>query len=543
MVRVGARIRLSAEEKDATRGLERVAAAARNTTSAVNRIGRGAAVAVGAVMGLNTAEAALRTTVRLLTDSVREYAKTDERLSAQLAGTAEMVTGFRQALGEAVIGGEEGQHTLGLLQQTIDGLTNAVRDNQTAIREMVQGALVGMIRTAEIAVRVVGGLGHAKDVLRLAVAGATVVLVELAAALSQGVTLAMTGATAAAASLARALESVFGGLAEAALSARQFELAMTLDQAAGSMRRMRQGADAATVSLVEQTSAIRDMRDAARGMLGDTIESTLASMVERDARIQDVAGAIGGLADALASGEGGWAVYASGAASAQAQVQQAGEAIVSMLEIMAEKEVSLAQWKRDEIARVDTEIKERRLADETARKESDRIEAERQMELARRVAEAQIEALRARQAAASDASSRMLDSLGRVADGDQSFIESTRQTLADELMLRARRYAVEAAALAFVPGQQGRAAGLGLAAVGMRIAAGQIRGGGGGGGGGGTSAESSGMVAPAMASSSTSTSNVSNTFNLGVVGDVRAASRMVADLNAQAARDGYQGRV
>ena len=109
--------------------------------------------------------------------------------------------------------------------------------------------------------------------------------------------------------------------------------------------------------------------------------------------------------------------------------------------------------------------------------------------------------------------------------------------IGQELIAKGQARLLEAAALFFVPGQQGAAVGL-TAAAGAMIAAGAALSKSGASGGGGSAVGAGVAPAPAVAQSVQRT-DVTVISNFGVVGDPREAARVVADSVRTATREGY----
>jgi hypothetical protein len=160
-----------------------------------------------------------------------------------------------------------------------------------------------------------------------------------------------------------------------------------------------------------------------------------------------------------------------------------------------------------------------------------------EIEAHQRAAAATKEAFDQRVAAAQDFTSAMSASFASVVSGQQSAMEAIRQFLGQELIARGTRYALEATALAFVPGLQGQAAGLGAAAAAMIAGGAALSGSGAGGAGGG--AASSGLASATPEPTQTITQSTTIQSNFGIVGDQRQAARLVADSVRTAQREGY----
>jgi hypothetical protein len=146
----------------------------------------------------------------------------------------------------------------------------------------------------------------------------------------------------------------------------------------------------------------------------------------------------------------------------------------------------------------------------------------------------------ARQKSAEAAISGVADEVAAVATGQKSLKAAALETVASVLSAKANAYLAEAAALAFVPGGQASAIGLGAAGIAMRVAAAAIgaAGGRGGGGGQGLTASGAGAAPIAAAAPVNRESTLNLTFNAGVVGEPRAAASLIADQVRFAMREG-----
>jgi len=133
----------------------------------------------------------------------------------------------------------------------------------------------------------------------------------------------------------------------------------------------------------------------------------------------------------------------------------------------------------------------------------------------------------------------MSSSFAAVVSGQQSALDAIKGFLGQELIARGTRYALEATALAFVPGLQGQAAGLGVAAAAMIAGGAALSGQAGGAGGGGGGAASSGLATATPEPTQTITQTTTIQSNFGIVGDQRQAARLVADSVRTAQREGY----
>ena len=143
----------------------------------------------------------------------------------------------------------------------------------------------------------------------------------------------------------------------------------------------------------------------------------------------------------------------------------------------------------------------------------------------------------ARVAAAQDYATAVGSVVQQVAGGQAKALDAIKALIGQELIAKGQARLLEAAALFFVPGQQGAAVGL-TAAAGAMIAAGAALSKSGAAGSGGSAVGAGVAPAPAVAQPVQRT-DVTVISNFGVVGDPREAARVVADSVRTATREGY----
>lgn len=143
----------------------------------------------------------------------------------------------------------------------------------------------------------------------------------------------------------------------------------------------------------------------------------------------------------------------------------------------------------------------------------------------------------ARVAAAQDYATAVGSVVQQVAGGQAKALDAIKALIGQELVAKGQARLLEAAALFFVPGQQGAAVGLTAAASAM-IAAGAALSKSGAAGSGGSAVGAGVAPAPAVAQPVQRT-DVTVISNFGVVGDPREAARVVADSVRTATREGY----
>ena len=258
-------------------------------------------VALG-MLGAQSATAALRTGMRQLSQSVRDYIATDERAGAQAAATSAAWRDMRAAIGEAIVGGDNATSVFGTLQGVADRLREAISRNQDTIQAFVREALARAVEAFARVVEVGGALIQTWTLVRGSaqlLAGA--IRGALIAALAQGAQ-AIAALRDVGASLAEGLGRLVEGLGTLAAAVGQRGLATQLQRGAEGLRAY--GA--------AQRDATEDMRQFARdGMLAaaQSIEegrqafaSAADMMSERQAEIDRITGGMRELAAGIREG-------------------------------------------------------------------------------------------------------------------------------------------------------------------------------------------------------------------------------------------------
>jgi len=200
-------------------------------------------------------------------------------------------------------------------------------------------------------------------------------------------------------------------------------------------------------------------------------------------------------------------------------------AIEAAAALRAKVEAGIEAYKTDQIEALQHKIDEAQKRDNAAAEQalanSEKIKA----------------AYDARVAAAQDYATAVGSVVQQVAGGQAKALDAIKALIGQELIAKGQARLLEAAALFFVPGQQGAAVGLTAAASAM-IAAGAALSKSGASGGGGSAVGAGVAPAPAVAQSVQRT-DVTVISNFGVVGDPREAARVVADSVRTATREGY----
>jgi len=532
---VGARIKFDADSRDAVRAMSRLERAAEGTRQSLGRIGDVAGGAALGVAGLGTVEEALTRVVDGLTESVRAYAAADSDVGEQVAGTAEQFRGLQESIGAAVIGGENANLIFGATQQIIGELSRIVADNETAIRSLTINAFAGFLDVTVAGVRFVNGLVDVFEVAKLATKGLALGVTELGIALANGLLIPVEAAS-------LAIANMVSDLTDALRTAHQVAVGLGRDGMAGQLEGVivrldsfGEGARRFSNSTAQMRSELIDTRDELREGFARDVEDTVARIDRRSQAVDDFASSIGGIADAIRDASTVFPVF-------RAQVESTGESTAAEVEqITASMQdlIALADTLRTFGADVRTSSLDRLKAENAIEQQGQQKLLDAEIEAQQRAADKIKAAYNARVEAAQDFTAAMSSSFAAVVSGQQSALDAIKGFLGQELIARGTRYALEATALAFVPGLQGQAAGLGVAAAAMIAGGAALSGQAGGAGGGGGGAASSGLATATPEPAQTITQTTTIQSNFGIVGDQRQAARLVADSVRTAQREGY----
>jgi len=532
---VGAKIKFDADSRDAVRAMGRLERAAEGTRQSLGRIGDVAGGAALGVAGLGTVEEALTRIVDGLTESVRAYAAADSDVGEQVAGTAEQFRGLQESIGAAVIGGENANLIFGATQQIIGELSRIVADNETAIRSLTINAFAGFLDVTVAGVRFVNGLVDVFAVAKLATTGLALGVTELGIALANGLLIPVEAAS-------LAIANMVSDLTDALRTAHQVAVGLGRDGIAGELEGVivrldsfGEGARRFSNSTAQMRSELIDTRDELREGFARDVEDTVAGIDRRSQAVDDFAASIGGIADAIRDASTVFPVFRS-------QVESTGESTEAEVErITASMQdlITLADTLRTFGADVRTGTFDRIKAENAIEQQGQQKLLDAEIEAQQRAADKIKAAFNARVEAAQDFTSAMSSSFAAVVSGQQSALDAIKGFLGQELIARGTRYALEATALAFVPGLQGQAAGLGVAAAAMIAGGAALSGQAGGAGGGGGGAASSGLATATPEPTQTITQTTTIQSNFGIVGDQRQAARLVADSVRTAQREGY----
>ena len=126
-------------------GLEAVAREARQAGNAFRQVGVAAGGAVAGLVSMELAKRALAGAVRGVTASIRAFAETNEEAQAGLDNLNSSLEDLKVAFGEAIIGGDNASATIGVLSERLDVLTGFVEDNSDDIGDLARVSLQTLI--------------------------------------------------------------------------------------------------------------------------------------------------------------------------------------------------------------------------------------------------------------------------------------------------------------------------------------------------------------------------------------------------------------
>jgi hypothetical protein len=553
---VGARIKFDADSRDAERALDRMRDGVDDATGALRKMAQETHDAAAqterafeqsedSVREYSRAVRAAEFAQQKAIDSVKEWVGGFITIQGVIASTRVLVEGIRQsfealaesnaetaarlelaglelqnvrrALGEAVIGGEQADVVLSRFAATMRDVADAADESSDGVGFLGE-RLGGLAVAFDGAVRAGGALGEVLD-FTTSLGG-----------------LLDTRAGEVANSVFNLGQAFSGPVGFTVAASEALQILNRLGAPAGDIAQVEDRIDELT-----QTTAVAGpvMSGFFDRMTRGSLEA-IPVVNELLARVERITGLdfAGGEEDerepdqSPSSGQGEQELT-------EAQRIQQGQALIENarreMEALEDRRLAAKAARADEAAAID-EAEAARAEDRIRRAQK---VADAEIEAQQRAAAATKEAFDARVAAAQDFTSAVTASFASVVSGQQSALDAIRQFLGQELIARGGRYALEAAALAFVPGLQGNAAGLAAAAAAMVAGGAALAGGGGGGAGAGGGAAASGLASPAPTSAPTQTINTTVQSNFGIVGDPRQAARLVADNVRTAQREGY----
>lgn len=121
--------------------LESLAREGRQASTSLQGVGRAALGAIGGLVSLEAAKQALTATINGLRASIEAYAESNEEGRRTVDAVSSSINSMKAALGEAMIGGDNAQVVVESLNETFDKLRQYIDDNSEAIAELTVDGL------------------------------------------------------------------------------------------------------------------------------------------------------------------------------------------------------------------------------------------------------------------------------------------------------------------------------------------------------------------------------------------------------------------
>ncbi len=159
---------LGSASDEASSDLRGVRASASQAGSSLRRVGLAAAGAVAGLATLELAKRALGGAVRGLSASITAFAETNEEAQAKLGVMSDSLEDLKLAFGEALIGGEHATIMTEKLSESMESLTIFVEENKEAIQDFAVNSLGAVIKLFSTAATV--ALNFAEGILFVQIA-------------------------------------------------------------------------------------------------------------------------------------------------------------------------------------------------------------------------------------------------------------------------------------------------------------------------------------------------------------------------------------
>jgi hypothetical protein len=538
-----AKVRIDGDAKGAMAALDDAGDAAERLKRRLNDARSSASDMAGGMLRAEAIMGGLRAAVAGAGAATAAYAAENVAVADAFTVVSERGTALAASMAGLALGQGGAEQSSAALVEVMDLLTGVFESNEGAASGLVTGGLAYLIDGLTLAIRFGNGLVDVFELTQLAGDALGTGLGVLTVAASE---LAGLGFDAASAAAGQTLQTMVG-LAEGALNVAEIlggggsvpesmydslraarQLAAGLQDVESSADRMARVSDAVALGADSMAASVDDfaMRSQARM---DAVDSLTASLSD--------------VADGLRAGTLETEQFAGAQERAAGASRGAAAAIVEEAEALKAFEgASVAAFKgqADLAAQKARDDEARALAASDAASRELFEEQQRKAAIGESIA-LQDQLTAARQKSAEAAIGGVADEVAAVATGQKSLKAAALETVASVLSAKANAYLAEAAALAFVPGGQASAIGLGAAGIAMKVAAaaiGAAGGRGGGGGGQGLTASGAGAAPIASAAPVNRESTLNLTFNAGVVGEPRAAASLIADQVRFAMREG-----
>lgn len=501
-----AKVTINGDSRDAVRSLRAVGNAADVAGRKFSDIAKEATLTGLAVVGMDTAVAAIQRTIQLAIAPLAEYVEHNAQARIEMQGLAAATTEFKVALGESILGGENANIIFGNFRDVMLELTGAMAANGTESQNLARAWASGLLKVASFGVLVIQQLILYYKEFR-------VELVDLSGAWNE---LAVETAGA-------------WDVVTTALSGGDWRAAMAEANAAGT---------AAREEHRRQVNELLDDMDETREMYGEIAQALLNNAADIENGIAANSEALSEITVNVNSGGGGDASTESGVAgiwtlaanAAREYLSVNNEAVAKVIAMREHEAMLLDASQQGKIEAMRAYQEQLTAIEEEA--------AERRAMIAQQEADHAADLLARRQGMAQKYASSVGGLIAELASGQRKALDVIKEFVGQELIAKGTSNLLEAAAMFFKPGMQVMAAGLTAASVAMITAGARMSKKGGGAKSTGGAAASGAAPLP-QSSGAINRTEVNTQVNFGVVGDPREAARVVADLNRKAARDGY----
>lgn len=504
----------------------------------------------GAAAGFVAAKLTMETLKKgfdFLKASVEAATEANAEAKASLEVTSAAFTGLKVAIGETLISGEAGNELFGLFTETFDSLRRGVEDNKESIQTFVRSGLMFMLSTIRTGFDVLGPFLEFLNNMSLIVPTVRLALVSLANA-----TLLWNSVIAEASLMliGKLLEG-FQSLLEGAGAVADFLGVDFAQEAIANVQSAVEGFEGGVDGAISKIDEFQELISGAQREAVADFEISSSRIIERGQAIEDIMDRGAAATSSLIEGMENGSIAANQQAAANERLAASLAGNDNSVSETAEKaQESLTKYVNalNELAgaeKLQAALDENKLAGAIKLQEAIDAQGQEKLDQALAIREARIDQ-------ATSIMSNSFESLGEsISDaftGDTSFGEAIGKLLGD-ILTSVGRTQIALGTLNLIPppynptgnpaiGAAQIAGGVAAIAVGKALGAA-------GGGGGGRGGRRSGVAAPGVARSTPREAveggkNVvfNQTTSFGFVGDRRAATREIDDLNRKAVERG-----
>jgi len=510
------------------RDLDKAGDEAKKSEREFSSLGRamvvGGSAAVGLAVAVEAAKKAfeaVKRVVELATVAVEAFAETNQVTAGLVEGTAQRFTELQSAIGGAIVGADDGRRLFGAFNETLDFLRQIVDANQEAIGLFVERALVLAIRSIQFAIEVVGNLVKGFNNLKLVLP-----LIE------RGLVHLEIGVIRFGNSLVSGILDVVGDVAEGLSEFLEFLEAtanripgvnISLDGTATSLDNLSASTEESRRQLERQSAALQGAADRAEQEYAAAVANVAEMNARVDATVQGATGSLDELVFRFQAGATAGSAFVAATSEVTGAVDDTNDVLATTIGLLGNMGVALlssaAVIENEYIAGQTYMTEQLRLAEEERLRIAEEA-AEREAQIAEERAAKQRQIGEEIGSQANNLAIALISAEGKSAKERRKIL---KQALGQEMVTKGQAFLAESIPTAFVnPVRAGllAAAGSGLIAAGAKF-------GGSGGGGGG---RGGGQATPRQA---VSTQNVvfNQSTSFGFVGDRRAATREIEDIN------------